>query len=47
MKRTWTLQTTAPGREQIEDALEDHNIHKASVPLYWRTAGVKPPLEIK
>ena len=32
MKRTWTPQTTAPGREQTEDPLEDHDIHMASMP---------------
>ena len=47
MKRTWMPRTTAPGREQIEDSLEDHDVHMASTPLYWRTAGVRPPLEIK
>ena len=50
MKRTSTLQATAPGREQIEhpleDSLEDHDIHMASVPLYWRTTRVRPLLEI-
>ena len=39
--------TRAPGREQIEDSLEDHDAHTASVPLYGHTARVKPPLEIK
>ena len=47
MKRTWTLWTTAPGRREqiehpLEDPLEDHNVHMASAPLYWRTAGVRP-----
>ena len=42
--------TTAPGSKQMEDLLEDHNAHMASAPsapLYWRTAGVKPSLDIK
>ena len=46
MKRTWTLRTTVPGRREqiehpLEDPLEDHNVHIASTPLYWRTAGVR------
>ena len=44
-------QTTAPGREQIEDPfedpLEDHDVHTASTPLSWRIAGVRLLLEIK
>ena len=39
-------QTTAPGREQTEEPLEDHDVHTASVPLYWCTAGVRLLLEI-
>ena len=39
-------QKTAPGRERTEDPLEDHDVHTASVPLYWHTAGVRPSLEI-
>ena len=46
MKRTWTPQKIAPGREWTEDPLEDHDIHTASAPLYWRTAGVRLLLEI-
>ena len=46
MKRTWTPQTTAPGREQTEDPLEDHNVHMASTPYIGTLPGWDCLLEI-